>query len=150
MATPITRVMKVVKVLKSAENIFANAVIPIDQAEVGVTQASIALSVDFNIIYEIKNVDGQDVEVAKEVTENLTPKEIYLCGLYAYRNYALAEHDKATAKAVNFKTINFAVSGLTEKAKEAMRIVWWCDNEIASTLVKLGKPVGSSKEMRGE
>ncbi|MGE6227628.1 hypothetical protein [Paenibacillus chitinolyticus] len=135
MATPLSSVTEIIETLKSVEVNYANADIPIKHAKLGVTQASIALDTDWGIL-------GTDISA------DLTTKEIYLCGLFAFRNFAFQDHHGLTQKAVNFKTINFAVTGLTERAKEAMRIVWWLDNEIAKTLASLGGiPMGSASEM---
>ncbi|WP_336786949.1 hypothetical protein [Paenibacillus sp. MMO-177] len=137
MATPLSNVIEVIETLKSVEVTYANADVPIKHAKLGVTQASIALDVDWNV---------SDTEISAD----LTTKQVYLCGLYAFRNFAFQDHHGLTQKAVNFKTINFAVTGLTERAKEAMRIVWWLDTEIAKTLATFGTiAIGSASEMGG-
>jgi hypothetical protein len=146
MSTPIEKIKKIMDTLKSPSSIYVNVSIPYDYCVLGVTQASIPLGKDFNID-EVDNGDGTKTYTIKEV---MTTKEIYLAGLYSYRNYFLGIHQDMDEKAVNFKTINFAVTGLTERAKEAMRIVWWCDTQINNTLDLLGIPIGTANEMKGD
>lgn len=150
MATPLSRVMEVLNVLKSQESVFADSTIPFSFCRVGVIQASIALKKDFPLITVMETDEGgNSVEVTYIDTE-ISDKELYIAGLYAYRNYALKEHDTMRRKAINFKTISFAVSGLTERAKETMRIVWWCDTEIQKVLADISPTVGLASEMGGE
>lgn len=149
MPTPLSAVVEVIESLKDAEAVFLNAKIPFTHAKFGVTQASIALGTDYPVtITETTEPDGSK-SYSGEIGVDLSSKEILLCGLYAFRNYAMQEHSSLTQKAVNFKTINFAVTGLTERAKEAMRIVWWCDNEIEKVLSSFGEPMGTSSQMGG-
>lgn len=138
--TPLQQVIDIINILKSNETVFTDVNIPINHAKLGVIQASLAISREYNFI-------TQNEEVYIDV--DLSNKEIYICGLYAYRNFALQEHHKMTEKAINFKTISFALTGMTERAKEYMRIIWWCDSEIARTLGFLRSPIGYSSEMKG-
>jgi len=149
MATPLSEVIDVIETLKSADVLFSDAKIPYKHAKFGVTQASISLGKDFPVTITItEDADGTET-VTGEIGADLSDKEVLLCGLYAYRSYAMQEHHSLTQKAVNFKTINFAVSGLTERAKEAMRIVWWLDTEIAKVLQSVADPIGASAQMGG-
>lgn len=144
--TPLSDIVDVIETLKSVEHLYANDSIPIKHAKMGVTQASIALDTDWTVTLT-RDVDGK--EIGGDIDALLSAKQVYLAGLYAFRNFAFQDHHGLMQKAVNFKTINFAVTGLTERAKEAMRIVWWMDNEIARTLLAFTAPMGSSNEMGG-
>lgn len=140
MATPISNIFDIVETMKSDE-ITLPPNLPMSFAKTGVIQASIILQKDF----EFDETDPQNILI----TSPITSKEVYLAGLYAYRSYALKEHDKLRAKAINFKTISFAVTGMSERAKSTMRIVWWCDNEIAKIVNVLVRPQGSATQMIG-
>jgi hypothetical protein len=141
MATNISQINDILTALKSREVVFASDDIPESFCKIGLIQAGIALKKDFTV---------EEISGEYYITSDITGKEIYLAGIYAYRNYATQEHDTMRLKAMNFKTISFAVTGLTERAKETMRIVWWCDNEIERVLNSLEDPVGSASEMKGE
>lgn len=147
MATQLSELLDVVNTLKSSEVIFQDTQVPFMYARWGAVNASIPLGIDFTITL-VKDGNGSIID--GYIDADLTEKQKFLCGLYAYRAFSLQEHHKLTAKAVNFKTINFAVTGLTERAKEAMRIVWWCDNEIAKILLDLASPMGNAEEMQFE
>jgi hypothetical protein len=147
MATPLSEIIDVVNTLKSSEVVFQDTQIPFKYAKWGAVHASIPLGMDFSITLA---TDGNGNIVEGYIDVDLNEKQKFLCGLYAYRTFALQEHHKLTSKAVNFKTINFAVTGLTERAKEAMRIVWWCDNEIERILKALAAPMGNAEEMQYE
>lgn len=81
--------------------------------------------------------------IGKKVEEIDTPKlgnlEIRLASVCAYREFALNFHHTLTKKATNFKSNKFSVAGMTERAKEAMRIVWWCDTQISSLIDSIQK-----------
>ena len=147
MATDLIEIIDVVNILKSNEVAFVDSEIPFKFAKWGVVNASIPLGLNFTVTL-VK--DGNGIVTGGSVDIDLTEKEKLLCGLYAYRAFAMQEHHKLTSKAVNFKTINFAVTGLTERAKEAMRIVWWCDTEINRLLIDLALPMGNADEMHYE
>jgi hypothetical protein len=150
MATPLDKVIDVINTFKSQEALFTSNNIPIGHAKLGVIQAGIALVKDFPVTSTVGYDDnGEQIEVVT-IEADLNQMEIYICGLYAFRNYAMQEHHTLTQKAVNFKTINFAVTGLTERAKEMMRIVWWCDTEIGRVLETLPNKLGKVNEMRGD
>lgn len=94
---------------------------------IGVAEAGTAIKKNFislsdSISSEIKL---EDVNCAK-----MSNREIILASRYAYRQLALSVHHTFTKKAVNFTINNLSVKGLTERAKEIMRIVWWCDSQI--------------------
>lgn len=146
MSAPLDNVMDILEVLKSQDSTFANLTIPVSFCRIGVTQASITLKKDFPMTYILNPDETKTYTINADITE----KELYLAGLYAYRNYAVKQHDQLTGKALNFKTISFAVTGLTERAKEAMQIVKWADKEITSVLLNLGVPVGSASVMVGD
>lgn len=145
MATPLSKIVDIINTLKSDEAIFANEDIPINHASLGVTQASIMIGENWDV-----TIDRTVTPPTGLINADLTTKQTYLCGLYAFRNYISQEHHKLMQKAVNFKTINFAVTGLTERAKEAMRIIWWTDGEIERVLTALIEPMGGASEMRGD
>lgn len=142
MATPLSEVYDILNVFKSQNVVFANQDIPFSFCKVGVIQASIALKKDFPM-YTETDINGNSMTYI----EGINPKEVYLAGLYAYRNFAMQTHDELKRSAINFKTISFAVSGLTERAKEVMRSVWWCDEEIRKTLNSLLESSGHANEM---
>lgn len=96
----------------------------------GVSHAGIALGKQFITLAEA--YDAKDLEEVD--CADMTNREIILASRYAYREYALNTHEIYTSKAVNFKSNSFSISGMTERAKEAMRIVWWCDIEIKALL----------------
>lgn len=150
MGAPLDRVEEILDILKSQDKIFSDSTIPLKFCRVGVIQASIALKKEFPLTKTSADDGTGVVTDVWEINADITDKELYLAGLYAYKNYAVKQHDELTGKALNFKTISFAVTGLTERAKEAMRIVWWTDNEIKSTLNFLQPTVGSANEMVGE
>lgn len=131
------------ELMKNTEAPFFDENTPFKFARWGVVQAGAALDRELSVTLER---DG-DTITGGYVCEDLNEKELYLCGLYAFRTYAMQEHSKYANKAVNFKTINFAVSGLTERAKECMRIVWWVDSAISGFLAQLGAPMGHANEM---
>jgi len=145
MSTPLNDIVDIINIFKNKDSVFADEVIPYKYAKWGVITASIPLNTDFVIsleLDELENIIGGSIE------PSLTDKQILLCGIYAYRIFAFQQHEMYATKAVNFKTINFAVSGLTERAKEMMRIVWWCDNEIERILNELlSSPMGNAEEM---
>lgn len=150
MSTSLDRVEEILTMLKSRVEVFQDKTIPVTYCKFGVIQASIALGKDFDMV-EQQVPDGNGGTTDKIfITSAITDKEIYLAGLYAYRNYALNMHDEYSKKAINFKTISFAVSGLTERAKEIQRIVWWCDGEIKSVLDKMTSAYGTASEMVGD
>lgn len=147
MGTPLTRVSEVLDMLKSQDNVFNDSKIPMTFCKIGVIQTSIVLKKEFPMSSTIQEGSIEEVWL---IDAPITDKELYIAGLFAYKNYAVKQHDELTGKALNFKTISFAVSGLTERAKEAMRIVWWCDNEIARVLNFMQPTVGTSSEMVGD
>ena len=152
MSVPLQRVQDILDVLKSNNNVFTDSNIPVNYCVVGTIQAGLALNKSFDVIdVDTGNVDEDGNPILEKVIDSdISSQEIYLAGLYAYRNYALQEHDEMRRKAINFKTISFSVTGLTERAKETMRIVWWCDEEITNVLNQLRKPIGNSSNMVGD
>ena len=145
MSTPLSDVIDIINTLKSEEELFADEYIPVQHAKLGVIQTALALGSDLSITEE--DAVAPDTGKVYYIEPSLTAKEIYLCGLYAFRNYMIKEHHKLAVKAVNFKTLTFAVTGLTERSKEIMRIVWHSDNLIKATLDNLGNPMGYATEV---
>ncbi len=146
MSTPISRVQEILDVLISQDTVFTSSDIPLSFCKAGVIQASIALKKDFPMRITTDEQSNEIIEIDAEISD----KEIYLASLYAYRNYAVKEHDTMRMKAINFKTISFAVTGLTERAKATMRIVWWCDQELERVLADLQPTVGIATRMVGD
>lgn len=150
MGAPLDKVFEVLDMLKSQDTVFADSKIPTSLCKYGIIQASIVLGKEFPMTTTTSNdSQGNPVETVI-INADITDKELYLAGLYAYRNYATKTHDEATKRATNFKTISFAISGATERAKEFMRIVWWCDNEIKATINALASSMGVASEMVGD
>lgn len=139
--TPLSEVIGVIDMLKSADAIYADTNIPIQFARFGVVQASIQLDFECNIV---TNVEEPYVDM------ELSDKVIYLSGLYGFLSYITKEHHELSRKAVDFRTINFAVSGLSDRAKEIMKIIYHTKSEIEKTLSALIAPLGHVAEMRGE
>jgi hypothetical protein len=154
LTTLLSDVIEVIDMLKSNETPYYDQTIPVTYAKFGVVEASIQLGRDFNITVTdqtVTDANGATTTVKVGVIDvDLTNKEVYLCGLYSFRNYAYQDHSRLMEKAVNFKTINFAVTGLSERAKEAMRIIQRMDDQIESTLNAMMSPAGHSDEMRGD
>lgn len=150
MGTPLDKIYDILDTLKSQDNVFTDSTIPIKFCRIGVIQASISLKKEFPMTSVTEETPGGEKIEKWYIEAPITDKELYLAGLYAYRNYAIKQHDELTGKALNFKTISFAVTGLTERAKEAMRIVWWCDTEINKVLKSMQPSVGSAVEMAGD
>lgn len=149
MGTSLDEVMEILDMFKSNSKVFTDAKIPLSYCKYGVIQASIILSKDFPMTSTTVDNGSGVMQTVVTIDTPITDKELYLAGLFAYRNYSVNNHDDVTGKAINFKTISFAVSGLTERAKEMMRIVYWCEKEIARTLTSLGVPMGIATEMVG-
>ena len=76
-----------------------------------------------------ENVAIEDIETPK-----MGNSEIKLSALCSYLEFALNFHHTLTKKATNFKSRSFSISGTTERAKEAMRIVWWIEGQIDKIL----------------
>lgn len=93
----------------------------------GVAEAGTAIKKNF-----INLADAMSADVNLEAIEckPMSNREIILASRYAYRQLALSVHHTFAKKAVNFTINNLSVKGLTERAKEIMRIVWWCDGQI--------------------
>lgn len=147
MATPLRYVQDILDTLKGSEIEYLSDSIPISHTRNGIIQTGVHLDRDFTFT----EVDKGDGTLEPAIAENLTSSEIFLAGLCSARSYFFQEHHNITQKAVNFKTINFQVSGLTERAKEMMRMVWWCDNQIESVLKKLQRSelAGNTTQMEG-
>lgn len=163
MGTPLQKVIDVIDTHKAFSTVYQGDM-DLKYASTGVTQMSIVLGKDFSIepIYDygdVEEIDGESDSgvgdnmedflsiIGYSVSPDMTERETYLAGLYATRNFLFSEHEELTRKAVNFKTINFAVHGLTERAKEYMRMVWWIDNEIKHVVNQIQEASGSSSAM---
>lgn len=96
----------------------------------GVAEAGTKIRKNFLSITDAydKRLDGIDCKP-------MTNREIILASRCAYRTLALSVHHTFSKKAINFSTNSFSVRGMTERPKEIMRIVWWCDTQI-NDLVK--------------
>lgn len=147
MATPLRYITDILDTFKGSEIAYLNTDIPLAHTRNGVIQTGVHLDKDFKFI-EIEKSDGT---FEPAIDADLSSSEIFLAGICSARSYFFQEHHNITQKAVNFKTINFQVSGLTERAKEMMRMVWWCDNQIESVLKKLRRHdlAGSTTQMEG-
>lgn len=147
MATPIRYILDILDTFKGSEIAFLNENIPLAHARNGVIQAGVHLDRDFKFV----DIDKGDGTLEPAIDADLSTSELFLTGLCTARSYFFQEHHNITQKAVNFKTINFQVSGLTERAKEMMRMVWWCDNQIESVLKKLQRQelAGTTIQMEG-
>lgn len=139
--TPLSEVIAVINMLKSDDAVFANTDIPIQFAKFGVVQASIQLDFDCNVITDVEE---------PYVDVKLSDKVIYLSGLYGFLSFITKEHHELSRKAVDFRTINFAVQGLSDRAKEIMKIIYHIKSEIDKTLSALAAPTGHVAEMRSE
>lgn len=73
-------------------------------------------------------------ELEKIETPKMGNSEIKLAALCSYLEYALNFHQNLTSRATNFSSKSFSVTGTTEKAKEAMRIVWWIEGQLEKHL----------------
>ena len=106
---------------------FKNAKVTNSFVVMGVAEAGTAIKKNFISLADSINpdLDIEDIECAR-----MSNREIILASRYAYRQLALSVHHTFTKKAVNFSINNLSVKGLTERAKEIMRIVWWCDGQI--------------------
>jgi len=93
----------------------------------GVAEAGTAIKKNFISLADSisPDLDIENIECAR-----MSNREIILASRYAYRQLALSVHHTFAKKAVNFSINNLSVKGLTERAKEIMRIVWWCDTQI--------------------
>lgn len=147
MSTPLTNVIDIFTTFRSKEADSLLDTVLISYCKLAVLQSSILISKDFT--FTTTTSEDTPPIVTITINEDLTGKEIYLVGVMAYRNYLLDMHETVTTKAINFKTISFAITGLTERAKEVMRSIWWCDREIQAILQQLGVPIGALNEMRG-
>ena len=116
------------EILKTA---FKNQSITNSFVVYGVCEAGGLLKKNFLNLVDTLGVedDLESIECKK-----MTNREILLASRCAYRELALSVHHTLTKKAVNFSINNLAVRGLTERAKEIMRIVWWCDSQIEKIL----------------
>ncbi len=106
---------------------FKNAKVTNSFVVMGVAEAGTAIKKNFISLADSINpdLDIENIECAR-----MSNREIILASRYAYRQLALSVHHTFTKKAVNFSINNLSVKGLTERAKEIMRIVWWCDGQI--------------------
>lgn len=143
MATPLKDIVDLLNLLKSNSEVFSDNDIPEKFCLLGLTQAGIPIGKNFEVT--VVDVAG----VPAKYVENINNMECYLVALYAYRTYALQKHDEFASKAVGVKTISFAVTGLIDRARQTMKVIEWCDNEIAKTLSYLVMPSGFSVEMTG-
>lgn len=98
-------------------------------AATGVAFAGLETGKAYLSLVDVSHIPFEELE-----TKEMSNREILLAVRFAYREFALNLHQKCAEKAVNFKTASFAISGMTERAKEIMRIVWWCDGEIKRIL----------------
>ena len=108
----------------------------------GVAQAGIALGKEFLKIADCYS----EQELSDIPCREMSNREIILASRYAYREFAINTHDIFTRKAVNFKSNSFSIAGMTERAKEEQRIIWWCDGEI-KYLLELFAKLGEEDEM---
>ena len=93
----------------------------------GVAEAGSIIKKNF---LNLADAISPDISLEDIVCQKMTNREIILASRFAYRQLALSVHHTFTKKAVNFTINNLSVKGLTERAKEIMRIVWWCDTQI--------------------
>lgn len=93
----------------------------------GVAEAGTAIKKNF---ISLADSISPDLDLGSIECSRMSNREIILASRYAYRQLALSVHHTFTKKAVNFSINNLSVKGLTERAKEIMRIVWWCDGQI--------------------
>lgn len=93
----------------------------------GVAEAGTAIKKNF---ISLADSISPDLDLDGMTCGKMTNREIILASRYAYRQLALSVHHTFAKKAVNFTINNLSVKGLTERAKEIMRIVWWCDTQI--------------------
>lgn len=98
----------------------------------GVAEAGTAIKKNF---ISLSDSISSETKLEEVECKPMSNREIILASRYAYRQLALSVHHTFTKKAVNFSINNLSVKGLTERAKEIMRIVWWCDTQI-SNIVK--------------
>lgn len=94
---------------------------------VGVAEAGSIIKKNF---LSLADAISPDINLENITCQRMTNREIILASRFAYRQLALSVHHTFTKKAVNFSINNLSVKGLTERAKEIMRIVWWCDTQI--------------------
>lgn len=93
----------------------------------GVAEAGTAIKKNF---ISLADSISPDLDLGSIECSRMSNREIILASRYAYRQLALSVHHTFSKKAVNFSINNLSVKGLTERAKEIMRIVWWCDTQI--------------------
>lgn len=93
----------------------------------GVAEAGTAIKKNF---ISLADSISPDLDLGNIECSRMSNREIILASRYAYRQLALSVHHTFAKKAVNFSINNLSVKGLTERAKEIMRIVWWCDGQI--------------------
>lgn len=115
--TPFSKVTEYVDTLKSDDYEYSS----VEEANMFVKTGILHTGLKLNREYQV-----DDENIISEISQN----EFTMISLFAYRALAIKTHDTLMRKAINFKTIAFQVSGLTERAKETMRVVWWLDGEI--------------------
>lgn len=93
----------------------------------GVAEAGTAIKKNF---ISLADSISPELDLGSIECSRMSNREIILASRYAYRQLALSVHHTFSKKAVNFSINNLSVKGLTERAKEIMRIVWWCDGQI--------------------
>lgn len=93
----------------------------------GVAEAGTAIKKNF---ISLADSISPELDLGSIECSRMSNREIILASRYAYRQLALSVHHTFSKKAVNFSINNLSVKGLTERAKEIMRIVWWCDTQI--------------------
>lgn len=93
----------------------------------GVAEAGTAIKKNF---ISLADSISPELDLGSIECSRMSNREIILASRYAYRQLALSVHHTFAKKAVNFSINNLSVKGLTERAKEIMRIVWWCDGQI--------------------
>lgn len=136
MATSFDSVIRVIKTFKAPEAPFPADVLPDEYVIVGLAGMSIDIHKDY-LLDEINRV----------VDPSLTTKEVYLAGLYALRAYSIQYTADMNEKAIGFRTISFAVTGMIDRVKAAQKVTEWCEAEIARALPSFMSPSGSAEEM---
>ncbi|MBU5669654.1 hypothetical protein KQI68_07345 [Peptoniphilus sp. MSJ-1] len=100
----------------------------------GVAQAGSNIRKNF---INLSDSISPDLELESIECKKMSNRELILASRYAYRELVLSVHHSYAKKAVNFSINTLSVKGLTERAKEIMRIVWWCDTQIKEILADI-------------
>lgn len=132
MATSLETVKRILgNYVKSDKEVFGERVENLDEYVLqGTSYAGVVLGKTyFSLVDCMGEVDLESIETPK-----MGNAEVRLAALCSYLDFALNFHHNLTVKATNFKSKSLSISGATEKAKEAMRIVWWIEGQIKQLL----------------